>query len=541
MFLTNIQIKNFRPIGEEGLKLSISTNLTTILGENNVGKSSIFKAINKILEFPQTQWISEEWHAGNRKKILEIKFSCELDDSTIKKFIELMQLSITINQYKSVFSNKITYYYAQDENNFKKIITLGVFHINRNQGWLGEIGNSETAYSRESFSEAFKHIFANPEPINYIKEYLNTQARNKPNKSVEIIIPRSDWIDFFLQIIRKKFVIIEDYREKPHKTLSNFFVSPTGKDLSSMLFNLKNGKDTEEKFERIQKNFEHLFPQLKLNVFRDTETNEIELLFTKEHIKSTTSYVGAGILEALLLLTHLEAYKDHIFLIDHPETHLHPHAQRRLNSIIEKSDDNQILIITHSPYFVNFNKKSRVVRVSQKNHKTMMTCSPEEFFSEKELFKVDQFLDSTTKELFFARKVILVEGPTEIGALPIFANALNFNLDDFGISLINVDGKDNFPIFSKICEAFKIPYVMLADCDAQQIMEKIKKRFKDSESIILPKDFDELLPLDLRNCAKSKCGNSKPRNGRYVAQQMLEKVILIPDVIQHLFSRIQKM
>jgi predicted ATP-dependent endonuclease of OLD family len=545
--LTNVKIKNFRPIGEDGLELPFSTNLTTIIGENNVGKSSIFKAIKIIFESPKNQWDSEEWYAGNQKQLLEIQIDCNLDDLTMKRIIESMELPITVDQYKIIFSNKITYCLSRRDNFLGSTLKFGFFQINCTrmgntqslQGWLGEIGLTNTSYNKVPFIEIFTRVFSESEPYNFINNYLDTHAKNKPTRSCEIILPNTGWDEIFIKIIQEKFVIIEEYREKPGKGLSNFLVTSTGKELSSMLFNLKNGKNTEENFVRIQKNFESLFPNIKMNVYRDLQTNkEIDLFFTKDQIRSTTLFVGAGILESLLLLTHLEAYKNHIFLIDHPETHLHPHAQRRLNSIFEKTDDNQLLIITHSPYFVNFNKKSGIIRLSQKNHKTIKASAPDGLFTHRDFFKIDQFLDSANKELFFARKVILVEGQTEIGALPIFANALDFNLDNYGISLINVDGKKNFPIFSKICEAFMIPYVMLADYDAQEIIDKIKEQFKNSKSIILAKDFDALLPQELREASISICGESKPRIGKYVAQQMIEKEISVPIEIQRLFSQL---
>jgi putative ATP-dependent endonuclease of the OLD family len=548
LFLTDLKIKNFRSIGEDGLELSFSTNLTTLLGENNVGKSSIFKAIKKILESPSNEWIPEEWHAGNQKQLLEIQIDCNLDDLTIAEIIESMRLPITIDQYKIVFSNKITYIISRNDYSLESSLKFGVFQLNRSregnhqvlQGWIGEKGRKNHTYGSAIFNDFFTSVFLDNKPLDFIKDHLDKQTINYTTRSYGITLPNTSWDETFIKIIQKRLVIIEDFREKPEKGLSNFLATSTGKDLSSVLFNLKNGKDTEETFFKIQKNFESLFPNIKMNVYRDLKTNkEIDIYFTKDQIRSTTSFVGAGILESLLLLTHLEAYKNHIFLIDHPETHLHPHAQRSLNSILEKNNDNQVLIITHSPYFVNFNKKSRIVRLSQKSHKTIKDSLPDDFFTDLEFTKIDQFLDSANKELFFARKVILVEGATEIGALPIFANASDFNLDDYGISLINVDGKKNFPFFSKICEAFKIPYVMLADYDAREIIDKIKEQFRDSKSIILPKDFEALLPQELREASKLKYGESKPRIGRYVAQQMIEKEISVPVEIQHLFSQLR--
>ena len=79
------------------------------------------------------------------------------------------------------------------------------------------------------------------------------------------------------------------------------------------------------------------------------------------------------------------------------------------------------------------------------------------------------------KSYFSHRKVILVEGPTELGALPIFASETGYNFDENGVSVINVGGKETFEFFVKLCEGFEIPYFIIADNDASVIIKKIKR------------------------------------------------------------------
>lgn len=47
--ISRLYIKNFRSIGNEGLKIDFGTNLSAIVGKNNVGKSNILIAIDYIL------------------------------------------------------------------------------------------------------------------------------------------------------------------------------------------------------------------------------------------------------------------------------------------------------------------------------------------------------------------------------------------------------------------------------------------------------------------------------------------------------------
>jgi predicted ATP-dependent endonuclease of OLD family len=64
----------------------------------------------------------------------------------------------------------------------------------------------------------------------------------------------------------------------------------------------------------------------------------------------------------------------------------------------------------------------------------------------------------------FSRLVILVEGDTEVGALPIFADRSGKNLDSLGISIVGAGGK-NFVNYIRVISLFDIPYLVMCDAD----------------------------------------------------------------------------
>ena len=51
---------------------------------------------------------------------------------------------------------------------------------------------------------------------------------------------------------------------------------------------------------------------------------------------------------------------------------------------------------------------------------------------------LEKYLDATKANLFFARSVIIVEGPGEALLLPTVAQLLNCSFTDFGTSLVDV-------------------------------------------------------------------------------------------------------
>jgi len=73
--------------------------------------------------------------------------------------------------------------------------------------------------------------------------------------------------------------------------------------------------------------------------------------------------------------------------------------------------------------------------------------------------------DSVRNEMFFAKKILLVEGPTEKYSLPYAFKLMNIDINEKGISIIDSASKNNLPFIIKILKAFKIPFVVLHDED----------------------------------------------------------------------------
>jgi predicted ATP-dependent endonuclease of OLD family len=109
-----------------------------------------------------------------------------------------------------------------------------------------------------------------------------------------------------------------------------------------------------------------------------------------------------------------------IFLIEEPEMFLHPHMQRSLYSTIRNiGKTNQVIYITHSPHFVTIPEfdEIRIIKRGVNGTevaKSSMKCD------EKLKEKFRKELDPERNELFFASKILFVEGDTERLALPTY-------------------------------------------------------------------------------------------------------------------------
>lgn len=72
---------------------------------------------------------------------------------------------------------------------------------------------------------------------------------------------------------------------------------------------------------------------------------------------------------------------------------------------------------------------------------------------------------TTRNEGFFAKRVILVEGPTESYSLPIYALALGYDFDRLGVSVIECGGKNPIDRLYRIFNELGIPCYVLFDYD----------------------------------------------------------------------------
>jgi putative ATP-dependent endonuclease of OLD family len=87
-------------------------------------------------------------------------------------------------------------------------------------------------------------------------------------------------------------------------------------------------------------------------------------------------------------------------------------------------------------------------------------------FAKDKLQKLERYLDVTRAELFFAQRVIFVEGAAELMLLGVLAQRCGHNLRDHAVSLISVVGL-NFdcflPLFGK--DKIRIPVAVVTDAD----------------------------------------------------------------------------
>jgi len=145
--------------------------------------------------------------------------------------------------------------------------------------------------------------------------------------------------------------------------------------------------------------------------------------------------------------------------------------QRSLYKTIRKiGETNQVIYVKHSPHFVTIPEFDEVAIIRKLKNKTTVTRSSLGNDARvKEKFRKD--LDAERNELFFARKLLLVEGATEKLALPEYADRMNFDFDQIGSTIVEVGGKKNLPDFTDLAVSFHIPTAIIYNIDSSDFKD----------------------------------------------------------------------
>jgi predicted ATP-dependent endonuclease of OLD family len=156
-----------------------------------------------------------------------------------------------------------------------------------------------------------------------------------------------------------------------------------------------------------------------------------------------------------------------VLLIEEPELFLGPHAQRYLHRLLRTfaHAGNQVLYSTHSAAFLDVGRLEEVALVEWGPTHGTRIVQPEPLPAPAS-FRALSELDAERSELFLGRAALLVEGRTEKLTLPLVFHALGHDPDRLGISIVECGGKPNIPLFVRICEAARMPYLAVHDRDA---------------------------------------------------------------------------
>jgi len=441
MRLKTIEINNYRNL--DGIRLIFHPVINFLVGETNLGKSNFLTLLNTI--FNGTSF--NETDFSNPEKPIEISFMLSLDDIEIGLFGDLFDPdesdSINIIAKQETIDDNIQFLHRESGTNILPSSVKCFNYIYYDS--LRNPSRELTFDKRKGVGKFLSHIFNKYLEKEGIKD-IDFIDQESLNNLLEFINKNLNKIKFF-----NKFSILANLEE----------------DTQNLLARIVTLKD-ENNFNLHSSGYGVQFLSLIcLTIF--------EKLLTLNKYKREK-----GVFED----DNGNKYIPLLLGLDEPEIHLHPYMQRSLIKylmrIIENKDSDfmnvianifsinrflgQIIIVTHSPNILLSDYKQIIRFYKHERNKIIVKNGQEislENGIEKHLLKNMPYI----KEAFFSKSVILVEGDTELGAFPIFAQKLNVDLDDHGISVIKTGSAVSIPPLMKLLKKFGINTVALMDRD----------------------------------------------------------------------------
>ncbi|MHA2061621.1 MAG: ATP-dependent nuclease [Candidatus Sifarchaeia archaeon] len=199
---------------------------------------------------------------------------------------------------------------------------------------------------------------------------------------------------------------------------------------------------------------------------------------------------------------------------EEPELYQHPPQARHIRNVLETLSDknNQVIITTHSPYFISsngFENVRRFIKCRKTNNANITQTTYEELsqklavaLDEKPIkpssmmAKVDQIMQPSLNELYFSSVAILVEGVEDVAFISthLLISELWTEFHGLGCHFIICEGKSNLSRPLSIANALSIPVFALFDSDInnEDQQDKNERDNKCILSLCNAEDFDAL-------------------------------------------------
>jgi len=433
--LEKISIKGFKKFRDT--EISFNESLSVFVGENESGKSTIFQAINIVInqaEFGREGTVLEKYfNKENIKAFLEDRTSKSLPVIEIQLYFTLE--SVPKNSKFSGFhygvspSNNtteksgITFKYEFDKD-FTDIVNLQEFKD-------AEVLPIE--YYKASWQtfqgSAYKRSFS---PIKLL--YLdNANAKN----------------DLFGGYARQIFKAKIDEEHQ--------------RQLSAQL-NKELGKFRAEHEELLN---------IKGNQYLGFDADKSSFVKLLDIFESEISIQDMGRGRENLIKTEMALYGQSfdVILVDEPEIHLSHGNTRKLIEFIQGVSDTQVILASHHSLIVSRLNLNNVIWVDKTKSHSLKSLKQEtaKYFEKLDNLDILRFILSP--------KVILVEGHAEYICIPaMFKRIMDKSLDELGIDLISM-GSISYNRYKEISELVGNKVLALTDNDEKENVTQVDNKF----------------------------------------------------------------
>ena len=556
MKIKTLEIKNWRSIKE--LKV-MTQDLMIIIGQNNHGKSNLLSAI--LFFFGEIKHQDLDFFQGAEELFVDIEFS-ELDDQDKKTFEKYVTQQETIKVRKVAYLGGSFEYkgwiqtcledYLKEENagNYTSRETASSLPFYQYLPPAGRLSKQQIIEAQQ------KYIQSNIRNLTFSYELEETNFMGLKSVAKGIFGEV-----YFLPAIKNA---ADDFASKDTSVFGKLLgevvetMSQHNEDwqgtkqqlanLFSKFSKYINGVENTERPKQLSDLENELSKELlSWNAYFDIELNIPDIdsvlksnasVWSNDGTRTDIARKGHGLQRAVTIAliqliakrqlqsnqdsetTNRKVSKSRYFIFEEPELYLHPQAQRSLfDSFVELSTSgNQVILCTHSSNLISIDKYKSIYIIKKENEQygSKVTQCEEDLFdgNQKNEWNLSYWINPDRGELFFAEKVILVEGQTDKVILPALADKLGVFKHSY--TVIDCGSKQNIPLYIKLMNKFKIPYVSVYDKDHQENKSEQAIGAADSATkAILDEINNELgLSVELVNDIEQELGYDCGKSGK---------------------------
>ena len=202
------------------------------------------------------------------------------------------------------------------------------------------------------------------------------------------------------------------------------------------------------------------------------DAGSMKVFFEKTDTQQEYSVVleASGLVNVISILAAIFDEDIQVLLVDEPEVSLHPQLQsyllREMKNAIQFYDKT-IILSTHSTEFLSFTcieDFSNLIFFEENIYPIQVSPGVPELKGKK----LRDFLlrmGQVYKKGFFAKKILLIEGASDLIICHSLINKLELNIDVSGAQIIPVEGKGQFPIITKLFRMINKEVTVLTDLD----------------------------------------------------------------------------
>ena len=525
MEIKKICIQHYRLLNDFSLELK--NDLSLIVGKNNCGKTSVLSVLEKIFNKNSNRnLVWEDINLYHRREIFEnIKRVSDIPDSELSSILGI-NLQIWI-QYSELDSYQNIQGFMMDLNPENNFIILEFSYIIPIQK-LREISSLTCGFA-DDFSKFESFMKKNLNKFFEIQIY----SRGYNPITQEMTEEKSDLHEMkdVHKIIKVRGISASrevSNKENNHslsKTSNRFYKLNNGEEINSNANNLLQSAilKADETLTRaysgddgVEGIFTSVFERVKRFGGNDSETelaihsslsekdilsNNTTLYYKHDDSLLPETYNGLGYLNLYGIIFEIETLMADIknepadinlIYIEEPESHTHPQLQyifiKNIKDLLKEHNDElkesgdfsciQTLITTHSSHIVsdcNFDDLIYFKRDNGTAVSKAFNSLKEEYGDEQLGYKfVKQYLTLNSSELFFADKVICVEGDTERILIPTMMQKVDISnpinqasntmpLLSQNISIIETGAHSQ--VFRKLFDFLGIKVLIITDID----------------------------------------------------------------------------